>query len=242
MIATSLPRTLITLPLLALGLAVLSAGHAAASGKAAGEAVRLLTSARAADLRCNYLSAAERAELSRYAARAEVAAASQSGVAVARKAAAAGMTEGGAATCSAELEADIRETLAAAREAVAQATSAGAGQTVPVSRPAQPDVGTAAQAPSRDRRMQRRVTGSLTHYEQAVRAYYLERECRSLPKAAARQFWKGIVQLHKATVAALGAARVAPVMREAERRARTSSCGARALAEIRQGYREIVSR
>lgn len=237
------PRTLITLPLLALGLALVSAGHAAANGKAAEEAVRLLSKARAADQRCNYLSGAERSELSRFTARAELAAASQSGPKAARQAGMAGATEGAVAACGPALQADVRETYEAARAAMAQAAILDRAKAAPpAARPARQKPAKTAAAEPGPASGGHKPNASLAFYERAVRAYYLERECRSLPKASAGRFWEAIVRLHKVAVAANGAGRVAPVMHNAERRARASSCGGRAMAEIRRGYDEIVSR
>ena len=236
------PRTLITLPLLGLALTLMQAGHAAAAGKAAEEAVQMLSKARVADQRCDYLSGSERAELSRFTARAELAAASQSSPAAARAAVGAGTTQGKAAVCSPELRADVRETYEAARAAMAQASAAERQQPATAPAPSKPKTVRQAKAPRGDMESKPRSSASLNRYERIVRAYYLERECRSLSKAAAGRFWQGVARLHRATVAANGASRVAPLMNGAERRARGSSCGARAMAEIRQGYDEVLSR
>jgi hypothetical protein len=225
-------RLLIAVPLLVVPLTFLTASHASAAPGAAEEAVRLLAKARAADGLCNYLSASERAELARYAARAEHAATSQAGADAAKSAARSGAAQGLAETCSADLKADVRETLVAAREAAA---SAGKSQ------PVKP---TPAAATPADQPPLRASDGnaSLIHYKRAVRAYYLERECRSLSKAEATRFWTGIVRLHRKAVAANGVAAVKPLMLSAETRAKSLSCGKRAMVEIRRGYEDIVSR
>ena len=227
-------RLLITVPLLALPLVALPLHHAVAAGGAAAEAVRILSKAKSADARCNYLSGSERAELSRYAARAEIAAASQSGPRAARSAAAAGAAEGGNAACSQELNADVRETLSAAREAVASARAEPAP-------PRKAKARTKAQVRAAGHRSKAASAG-LSRYERLVGAYYLETECRSLSKGEAKRFWSAIARLHKDTIAANGVAAVAPLKRSAERRARGSSCGNRALAEIREGFEETLSR
>ena len=226
-------RLLITVPLMALPLTMLSVSHAKAAGVAE-EAVLLLSKARAADGNCNYLSSPERSELGRYLARAEIAAASQSGAGAAKAAVSTGMAQGKAAPCSADLQADVRETLAAAREAAASAREHAEPSNKPVV--ARAETSDDGQAEMRGK------AGGLQFYKRAVQAYYLERECRSLSNVQAKRFWAGIVRLHKVTVAANGAAAVAPVMRGAERRARSSSCGNRAMAEIRHGYETTVSR
>ena len=217
-------RLLITVPLMALPLTMLSVSHAKAAGVAE-EAVLLLSKARAADGNCNYLSSPERTE---------IAAASQSGAGAAKAAVSTGMAQGKAAPCSADLQADVRETLAAAREAAASAREHAEPSNKPVV--ARAETSDDGQAKMRGK------AGGLQFYKRAVQAYYLERECRSLSNVQAKRFWAGIVRLHKVTVAANGAAAVAPVMRGAERRARSSSCGNRAMAEIRHGYETTVSR
>ena len=68
---------LVTLPLMVLPATAFAVKPALAS-TAAEEAVRILSRAKAADRQCDILSSSERSELSRYTARAEVAAASQS--------------------------------------------------------------------------------------------------------------------------------------------------------------------
>ena len=82
----------------------------------------------------------------------------------------------------------------------------------------------------------------LACYGHLIEAYYLERQCRSLPKTQADRFWRAIVRLHRATVARNGASAVAPVMNRAERQARDSRCGSAALARIQDGYAKIQTR
>lgn len=240
MMVRRLSRLLITLPLLAVPMAGLTLKPATAAGVAAEEAVRILSKARTADTRCKFLSAAERSELSRYTARAEIAAATQASPKAAKAASASGTAQGQSGACSPDLKADVLETLGAAREAIAAAE------------PAEPRAVTSAAPRKATAKVQRagaiaekpRRTGSegLSRYARVVQAYYLERECRSLSKAKASAFWKGIVRLHKTTVAANGASAVAPVMRSAERQAGGSSCGGKAKATIMAGYEEITSR
>ncbi len=240
MFLPNLPRLLIAVPLLVLPLAGLVMQPAAASGVAAEEAVRILSKARTADKRCKILSAAERSELSRYAARAEIAAANQVSPKAATGAAASGAALGQSGTCSPDLAADVRETLTAARDAVAAAGPAEprAAAAPPPKKPAM-----AAKRKMETPERPRRVTGGgLTRYARIVKAYYLERQCRSLSKPQASAFWKGIVRLHKQVVASNGAGAVAPVMRSAERQANGSSCGGKAQAMILSGYDEIAGR
>ena len=224
-------RRLIVAPFVILPLFVLGAGKAPAAG-AAEEAVRILAGARTADARCGILSGSETAELDRYLARAEIAAASHASPKAARAAAATGSAEGRAMACTAETQTDVRETLEAARQAVAAANAAEPPEK-PV-RKADVKVKTGEKT---------RASGSgLARYDRIVQAYYLERECRSLSRAEADRFWKGIVRLHRNTVASNGVSAVAPVMRKAERRAQNAGCGSTVEARIRDGYEEVLSR
>ena len=88
----------------------------------------------------------------------------------------------------------------------------------------------------------RRTGTGLGFYAEVVKAYYLERQCRSLPRADADRFWRRIVSLHNATVAENGKRAVARVMANARNNAAASSCGRTAVAKIRTGYDEILSR
>ena len=240
MLKSRLSRLLVTLPLLAMPLGMLTVNPAKATDTAAEEAVRILTRARGADQQCRYLSSAERNELSRYTVRAEIAAASQAPRAAARAASAAGLSDGKSATCSKDTEADVRETLVAAREAVAAARADEAKSERVNSKPVK---SMTAMAEDNDGDENRKLKGSsLGQYTRVVRAYYLERECRSLSRGEADRFWNGVVKLHKSAVRANGASAVARVMASAERRANGSSCGRSAQVQIRKGYNQVLSR
>lgn len=231
-----LAHLIVTLPLLTAALSVTAMKPAAAAQGAAAEAVRILSRAHAADRKCGYLSAAERGELSRYSERAKIAAASQASAVAAKSAAAAGKAEAASGRCSAGLEADVRETLVAAREAAASVGSSAKTKDTGV----KPQRSAAA---GRDDDRAGRLTGKgLKVYAKVVRAYYLERKCRSLPRGDANRFWKGVVALHKSTVAANGTKAVAQLMRHAESSARNASCGTNAEARIAQGYAEVSGR
>ncbi len=242
MLRWNLSHLLVTLPLVVVpvtGLALKPALAAAPSE----EAVRILSRAMTVDAKCSYLSAAERGELSRYAARAEIAAASQASVKSAKAAAAAGRAEGSSANCSKDAEADTRETLEAARSAVAALAAAPAPDVAEPPAEKKPRKQAAAvQAEPDDEPDFQSKGGSLGRYKTVVRAYYLERECRSLGRAEQDRFYKAMVRLHRATVSASGARAVARVMHQAERNASGSSCGRQALAQIQKGYHEVTSR
>ena len=227
---------LVTLPMLALPMTAIVARPSIAAG-AAEEAVRILSRARSADSKCSYLSAAERNELQRFTARAEIAAASQGSASTAKSAVAAGRAEGDGATCSPDTQADVRETLTAARQAVAAATP---GTEEPK---AEKPRRRAAERATTRRDDARTATGNgLGYYARVVQAYYFERQCKSLPNADGKRFWRGIVRLHHVTVAESGKPAVAKVMARAESKASGTSCNRNTMAVIRRGYGEIVSR
>jgi len=226
---SGLAPMLITVPLLALPAMGLGLQSALAGGSVAEEALRILTRAKTIDANCSFLTKAQRIELSHYEARAEVAAASESSAAAAKRAQATGRQEGAAVGCSDNAKADVRETLFAARAAIASAKRN------------KPEESAAAAKPNQDAKPGQQGD-ILARYDRVVRSYYLERQCRSLSRREDDRFWRAIVRLHKTAVARHGADKVAPVMRRAEDRANRSACGTQALAEIRRGYEETTSR
>ncbi len=231
---------LVTVPL-AVMLSGVSARPVLAASTAAEEAVRLLTAAQATDRKCNYLNNAERQELSRYAARAEIAAASQASPRTARSAANSGSAAGRAASCTPDAEADIRETLTAAREAVAAANAeADASRVALRNKPEKPKA--AVGSAKKSAQPQTRAPGGLRLYSRVVKAYYLERECLSLSRSEGKRFWAGVARLHREVLSQNGRTAVARVMADAERGAAGSSCGEKVLAQIERGYQEVVSR
>ena len=227
---------LVSLPLLALPVATIATKPVFAAGAAA-EAVLILSRARAADSKCSYLTPAERDELQRYAARAEIAAASQGSASAAKSAAAAGKADGAGAFCSQATQSDVRETLTAARQAVA-ATKTVAEEL----KAAKPKLRMAERSGIQRDDTRKPSGNSLGFYTKVVQAYYFERQCKSLPRADGKRFWRGIARLHYATVAQNGKPAVAGVMARAERKASGTSCGSSILAEIRQGYGKVLSR
>lgn len=228
---------LVTLPLVVLPAVVSVASPARASGSPALEAVSILSRARASNDRCKFLSGSERAELSRYAARAEIASASQTSAGATRAAVAAGNAEGRGIACNAAAETDVRDTLAAAREAIAESGDAAPRRPAPERR----RVTRASAAPGDDGRLPR-AEGGLGFYGRVVSAYYLERECKSLGSARDTRFWRGIVEIHGDTVARFGKKAVAPLKARAEANARGTGCGPRVRERIADAYEDVSSR
>ena len=229
-----LPCLLLTLPLLALPIGTAAVGPAMAAG-ASEEAVRILTRARITDAKCSYLSAAERNELQRYSARAEIAATSQISAAGAISAITAGKAESAGIACSAEAETDVRETLDAARQANAAARRVVEAPPPQLRRAVEPNDEPQQEPPQR-------VSKGLGYYAKVVGSYYLERECRSLSRSEAGRFWRRIADLHRSTLAANGKRAVARVMANARSNAAGTSCSHNVQAQIRRGYEDILSR
>ena len=214
-----LPKFLVAFPLL-----VLLPGAAPASGIEAKDAARILAQAQVADQRCQFLSASLRRELAFYAARAEIAAVSQTTAATASNAVAAGMAEGKIALCDTVTATHISDILAAAREAVRTADS---GRLV-----ARAAVRTDPES---------RTGNGLGHYATMVEAYYAERKCRHLSSRQDLRYWKAIVRLHRRIVAQNGTIMVAPVMRQAERNANAQPCGNNSRKIVDAGF-NVTSR
>lgn len=230
-------RFVICLPLLLLPALTVPA---LAQVEAAEQAVLILSRAKSIDSRCNILSASERSELTRYTARAEIAAASQVSASAARAANDAGAAQAKSAGCSAQASADVRETLVAARTAIAA---------IDAREPKRQKIEAAPEKPVRTKRepvegdeLIAVPRGNLKSYASSVRGYYVERRCRHLPDADARRYWNAIVRFHKSVVRAHGASRVAPVMRDAERAASRVACGNATLALVKQGFAQSLRR
>ncbi|MFT3986195.1 hypothetical protein [Aestuariivirga sp.] len=220
-------RMLISLPILVLPLAGMSVNPAHAASPSE-EAVRYLARAQQTDSKCHFLSSPQRNELARYAARAQLAAASQMSSGAARNAASRGAAEGRAQPCTAATKSDVVDTLVAARTAVA---AADRGQNTPT---------TAAPASNASIALASGPRGGLKFYSGQVKAYYIERKCKHLSASQDRRYWQAIGDLHRETVARNGSASVAPVMRNAEASANSLSCGAATEAAVEQGYETVA--
>ncbi|MBI2719521.1 MAG: hypothetical protein HYX36_12295 [Rhizobiales bacterium] len=193
---------------------------------AAEQALTILARVETAGSRCNFLSNSLRAELARYLARAEIAAAERMPAATRRSALAAGRAEGRALPCDATSRAEVSETLSAARVAVRAADRGSVTKEQAV----------ASYAPPRGN------VGELGYYGDAVKAYYLERKCRHLSASQDRRYWQAIGRIHRKTVAGNGSAAVAALMRRAEAVANSMSCGSDSLAMVQAGFAAAARR
>ena len=218
-------QLLITLPVLALPLTTLATKPALAETVGIERALELLAKSTVVDNKCNVLTVSEREELSTYVAKAKVAAAEKTTVAVTRSALASGRKEGQAAACGAETSYEVKETLTAAREAINAATQEERAHAEPV---------VAARTPAQK--------GSLSTYGRVIEAYFLERRCTYLSKRKINSFYKAVVKGHFAMVSEFGKPAVSSVMRTAEARAKAQSCNGSGEARVKAGLAEIASR
>lgn len=220
-----LSTLLITLPVLALPLTSLGLKPATAETVAAEQAVRILARAQAADANCQHLPAAAREELSGYMVKAELSAAGKIPAAEVKAAMKTGSTEGQARPCDQATKADIDETLAAARDAIAAAPKQS-------SKPAR-KAALQAKAPFKSQ-----VT--LKRYARLARPYFIERRCRHLGRGEQALYWQKIVHLHRAAVAESGSSAATGAMLGAERDATGARCGQTTLAAVTKGFTELT--
>ena len=216
---------LITLPILALPLAAIGAKPALAETVGLERALELLAKSVVVDNKCNVLTVFERDELSNYVAKAEVAAAEKTTVAVTRSALSAGQSQGRAETCGAEASQEVKETLTAAREAInsaEQGESSAAEPTRPVAMPA--------------------PRGGLSIYGRIIETYYLERRCTFLSRRKMNSFYKAVVRSHRTAISEFGKSAVSKIMKSAEARSNYQSCNGVGEAGVKAGFAEVASR
>lgn len=212
---------LITLPILALPLASLGAKPALAEAVGLERALELLAKSVVVDKRCNVLTVSERDELSNYVAKAEVAAAEKTTVAVTRSALSAGQGQGRAETCGEEASQEVKATLTAARDAI----NAAEEDDEPVRTVATP-------APR----------GGLSVYGRIIETYYLERRCAFLSRRKMNSFYKAVVRSHRAAISEFGKSAVSKIMKSAEARSNYQRCNGAGEARVKAGFAEVASR
>jgi hypothetical protein len=208
---------IITLPLLALPLATLASKPALAETVGIERALELLAKSVVVDNKCNVLTMSERDELSTYVARAEVAAAEKTTVAVTRSALSAGQSQGRAEICGEEASQEVKETLTAARDAI---------------NAAEPIRAAATPAPK----------GGLSVYGRIIETYYLERRCAFLSRRKMNSFYKAVVRGHQAVISEFGKSAVSKVMQSAETRSNYQRCNGAGEARVKAGFAEVASR
>lgn len=222
-------------PLLMMQLAV----PAKAETVAVNEAVRLLAKARAADLKCEIFNADERDELSSYVARAEVAAVERGTVTAAQTALKQGGAEGEAAPCGGVLAKEARDTLAAARKAIAAADASEDDQAAeePGPLPSKAKIETAQKPKLEDTPLKQE--GLMARYAAAAEAYYVERRCTYLSRREVGEFYAAIVSNHRAAVKRFGVSAVKAAIAKAESRAARQRCNSAAETRIASAYRTL---
>lgn len=223
-----LARRLITLPVLILPLAAWVTSPASASTLSVDEGLFVLAKSKASDGKCGFLSRSERQELSGYLARAEVASQSMIGGAAVNAAIAKGRTAGRTAACNSPSRADVEETVAAARLAVAQADGV---------KPAR------AQTAESEKKLDKsRKLGPVAppEYGKLAKPYFVDLRCKQLTSRKARLFYEAIKDLQKASIAKHGTAAIAAAQAKTRKSAQTIACGpaSRQLAE--QGLAAIL--
>ena len=216
---------LITLPILALPFAGLAAKPALAEAVGLERALELLAKSVVVDGKCNVLTMTERDELSSYVAKAEVAAAEKTSVAVTRSALAAGRNQGLAATCGSGASDEVKETLVAARDAI----NSSEREDARVAKPA-----LAAPLPA--------ARGSLSNYGRIIETYYLERRCAFLSRRKMNSFYRAVVRSHREVLAKFGRSAVSKVMKSSEARSNYQRCNGAGEARVKAGFAEIASR
>jgi hypothetical protein len=231
-------RMLISLPLLAVPFLALPLKSAIAETVGVERAIELLSKSAAVDAKCKVLNSAERDELSRYTSRAEVSGAEKTSVESTRAALAAGKKAGQATACGALASADVKDTLAAAREAIKAVTMRAA--------PAKPTVAVAAAAeakPGKEAVSKKPAPGGeLSNYSRVTQAYYLERRCTYLSKSQINAFYKAVLKTHLAAISTFGKSAVSSVKRAAEAQATALSCNGAGEALVRASYAEMAAR
>ncbi len=215
---------LITLPLLALPLAALGAKPALAETVGFERALELLAKSVVVDNKCNVLTVSERDELSNYVAKAEVAAAERTTVAVTRSALSAGQSQGRAETCGEEASREVKQTLTAARDAINAAEQDDGSASEPTQTVATP-------APR----------GSLSAYGRIIETYYVERRCTFLSRRKMNSFYKSVVRIHQAVVSEFGKPAVSKVMKSAEARSNYQRCNGAGEARVKAGSAQVAN-
>jgi hypothetical protein len=213
---------LITLPLLALPLAAMASKPALAETVGFERALELLAKSVVVDGKCNVLTVSERDELSNYVAKAEVAAAERTTVAVTRSALSAGQSQGRAAACGAMASHEVKATLTAAREAINLAEHGSASEARTVAAPA--------------------PRGELSVYGRIIETYYLERRCAFLSRRKMNSFYKAVVRSHQAAISEFGKSAVSTIMKSAETRSNYQNCNGVGEARVKAGFAEVASR
>lgn len=197
------------------------------------EALRQLAKSRAADGKCRILPSGEADELASYLARAEIAAAGRAPVSEVRSAVSLGKTLGSGSDCSASTTDEVRSTLDAARQAMANAKPAP-----------EPDEDAVAEVPVAPGHQiipaPRPRNATLAEYGHQAFAYFVERRCEYLSRRDIRAFWAAVVREHRAALSAYGRRAVVRTVQRAQADADATECGDRSRQIVRAEYTKLA--
>jgi hypothetical protein len=247
----------ITIPLLAVPIAAAAPKYAYAAISSPTQALELLAKSKEVEAKCQKLASSERQELSDYTARAELAVARRKSVADAQAAITIGKSKGRAAACNDASLTEVRETLTAARAAMANlaeqtaenddglvienkaATKMRPSLIEPVAPAVSMRIKPIEQTIEKPAVERPRKRDALRGYRDALTAYYVELRCGHLSRSQARQFWNQIVERHNQLLANNSRRAVATTLRSASATASRMPCGIRTAEMVRQGYASI---
>ena len=187
-------------------------------------ALELMTEARVAGEKCGYLSAAERRELTDYAARVELVAVRRVGAAAVRRALLQGRQQG-LAGCSEEKREKVLAVLEGARRA-----ARGVPAVVPGRAGRVDEVAVRHSQAARPPRTEARAAvahgrpGPVRRYVALATAYYHALKCRNRPQPELMRMWRSVRDMHYRLVRTVGGAAVARAKRIAERRGNARPC------------------
>jgi hypothetical protein len=245
----------ITITLLVLQVMVSAPKLALAEVSSPVQALEILAKNKQIATKCKVLSAGETQELSDYAARAELAVARRSSVADAQAAITIGTAKGRAATCNEAAASEARETLTAARRALAslpvqEAAENDSGLFIEnkSATPMRPSLIEPAIEPAPLNRAENEPkisiewpqrNNTLARYRSAAMAYYVERRCQHLSRREAQQFWNSIVAQHNEALTRNKRRAVAAALQSAQAAATGMNCGMRTAEIVRRGFASV---
>ena len=250
------PILSIAVPFALSALVAVSAPARAEAPMPMAQALRVLAQANAMDAKCRFLNTAEHAELSGYAAKAEVISAGRMGVAAASRAVAAGEAAGRQSACDADNGEIVRAALAAAREAIRQAPRRrvaerrGARRAMArrVARAENVELRPARRAGERRRvvavidkapkrravrkpaKQGRAAAGDVARYVALTSDYYRKLRCRNVGRGQLVALYRKVRAAHFALIRSAGGKATARAKARARALAARRGCGARMAA------------
>ena len=229
--------TMLSMGLLMLAVSTLPARAEVVSSPS--KALRLMTEARVAARKCNWLKPAERRELTDYAVRAELAVVRREGAAAARAAVSQGKAAG-AAGCTDEKKEMVHAVLKGAREAMRRLPGHRMAMRAEAPAYRQPRGSAIVQHEKPGPRMQARVQrtgwkggthktmtshrGSVERYRLLAASYYHALKCRNRPQGELMRMWREVRDLHFAILRSGRKDALARAKASARRKGRARAC------------------